>query len=187
MENGEFFLKRALASIAHQTFQDYEIVITKEGKMAENTNAAIKKARGEIIKVLYTDDYFATPTSLEEMVAEFQGGWLVTGCKHDDGTTIDRPHIPHFTFDVAKGVNTVGSPSVLMMSNNDPLLFDENLTWVLDCDLYARLYERYGWPTVVPKFLINIGVGPHQTTNLLSDKLKSEEDAYIKQKHGETD
>ena len=48
MKNKQFFLDRALESIRSQTFQDYEIVITEDGRMAENTNSAIKKATGEL-------------------------------------------------------------------------------------------------------------------------------------------
>ena len=50
-----FFLSRLLKSVDAQSFTDYEIVLTKEGLMAENTNAAIKKAKGEIVKILYAD------------------------------------------------------------------------------------------------------------------------------------
>ncbi len=42
MKNGAYFLWRAVNSIMSQTYKDYEIIITKEGRMAENTNAGIK-------------------------------------------------------------------------------------------------------------------------------------------------
>ena len=57
MKNADFFMKRCLDSIEKQTYKDYEIVITDQGKMAENTNTAIKQAKGEIIKILFMDDY----------------------------------------------------------------------------------------------------------------------------------
>src|SRR3990167_4224394 len=80
MKNGAFFLWRAINSIMEQTFKDYEIIITKEGKMAENTNAGIEKARGELIKILYLDDYFTDKLALEEMVKNFIGClmWICT-------------------------------------------------------------------------------------------------------------
>ena len=46
MPNGAFFLWRLVQSLMSQTFKGYELVITKEGKMAENTNSGIRKARG---------------------------------------------------------------------------------------------------------------------------------------------
>ena len=57
MHNGAFFLKRAIDSIMIQNYKDYEIILVKEGRMAENTNAGIKKAKGNIIKILFMDDY----------------------------------------------------------------------------------------------------------------------------------
>ena len=88
MDNADFFLVRLIKSLQTQTFRDFEIVITKDGAMAENTNATIKKAKGEIIKILYMDDYLAHPDSLKNIVGNFKGGWLATGCVHNFGDGI---------------------------------------------------------------------------------------------------
>ena len=88
MKNKDFFLKRALDSIKKQTYKDYEIVITEDGKMAENTNSAIKKAKGDIIKILYMDDYLISEDALQHIADNLKDGWLATGCVHDDGTNI---------------------------------------------------------------------------------------------------
>ena len=85
MKNWQFFLNRCLGSIEQQTYKHYEIIITKSGRMAENTNAGIEKATGDIIKILYMDDYLSHADSLKNIAEGFQGGWLATGCVHDWG------------------------------------------------------------------------------------------------------
>ena len=183
MPNGDFFLKRLTDSLNRQTFRDFEVVITKEGKMASNTNAAIKRAKGELIKILYMDDYLAHENALKTIVDAFKGNWLVTGCGHDNGDIWYNPHYPKWNDQIYTGLNTIGSPSVLTMKNDDPLLFDENLSWLLDCDLYQRLYDKYGQPTILNDINVIIGVGEHQTTRTLSDEIKANEHNYLLNKY----
>lgn len=181
MENGEYFLKRLIASLDKQTFRDFEHVITRDGKMAENTNSAIKQAKGDIIKILYMDDYFYNPDALQNLSNEFNGGWFASGCVHDNGVEVGGPHIPKNLPDNV--TNTIGSPSVVAFENNDPLLFDENLSWMLDIELYSRLYERYGEPTLIDSLDVAIGLHRGQTTHILSEKEKQDEVIYV-QNHG---
>jgi len=165
------------------TFKDYEIILTKKGGMAENTNEGIKRARGEIVKILYLDDYLTHERALQEIVNNFSYGWLVTGCNHDlgDGEKFN-PHFPKFS--PMDADNFIGSPSVLAFENKDPLLFDEKMTWLLDFDLYKRLYERYGPPTILNSLNVTIGLGGHQMTNILSDEEKLQERSYLNNKNG---
>lgn len=184
MANGDYFLQRLKDSLYKQTFQDFELVITKEGKMAENTNAAIKQCSGDIIKILYMDDFLANPFALQHITHNFKGGWMATGCTHtEDGTTFFNDHVPTWNDDMESGNNTIGSPSVIAFENNDPLLFDENLSWMLDVELYGRLYKRYGLPRLINMIDIGIGIGPHQMTNILTDEEKLQEVKYL---HGKT-
>lgn len=182
MPNKEFFLNRCLKSVREQSYQNFEIVITEKGKMAENTNEAIKASKGDIIKILYMDDYFAHKNALQSIVDAFRGGWLATGCSHDDGIGVYNEHLPTFHKNIHTA-NTIGSPSVLTIENKDPLMFDETMTWMLDCDYYKRLYERYGPPTLLDDINVVIGVGDHQTTAMLSDQLKANEHKYMLRKH----
>lgn len=180
MEGRDYFLKRLNASLLDQTFKNWEHVITEEGKMAENTNAGIKKAKGDIIKILFMDDFLYSPLALQNIAENFKGGWFASGCIHTrDGFFFENPHHPVFTSEVRWGKNTLGSPSVIAFENNDPLLFDENLSWLLDCELYGRLFDRYGEPTIVNDIDIAIGLGPHQTTHLMSNEEKWKEHEYI--------
>jgi hypothetical protein len=187
MENGAYFLDRLTHSLDQQTFRDFELVITREGKMAENTNAAILKAKGDIIKILYMDDFLFSVDALQHVSDAFDKGtgWYASACVHThDGRTFEAPHKPSYNQEIRLGKNTIGSPSVVAFENDDPLLFDENLSWLLDCDLYARLYERYGKPILSNELDVAIGLGPHQVTNIIKPYEKHGEYEYLKKKYG---
>ncbi len=177
MKNGEFFLWRAINSIMDQTFKDYEIIITREGSMPINTNAGIKKAKGQLIKILYLDDWFAHPNALQDIVDnfEFDDEWMITGCD-------TNPH-PYWTEDIETGNNKLGSPSCLTFRNRDVELFDERLSWLLDAELYKRLYKKHGEPKILDSINVNIGIHDGQQTNLMSDDYKLSEHKYVKNKY----
>ncbi len=199
MERGEFFLSRCLDSIIDQNFEDFEVVITDNSDddklerlirtygmrirysknprkgMAQNTNEAIKKSKGDLIKILYMDDYLASDNALLDIFNKFHGHWLFTA-------TDNNPH-PRYTENIVTGNNHLGSPSALTILNSDPLLFDEEMTWLLDCDYYKRMYDIYGQPVIIEKVGVIIGVGDHQMTNILTNGEKEVEELYMKHKY----
>lgn len=184
MDRGDYFLDRLQVSLDKQTYRNFEVIMTQNGRMAENTNAAIKLAKGDIIKILYMDDYLWSDQALEHLAQNFTGGWYASGCVHtDDGEHFFAPHKPEWTHDVPTGKNTIGSPSVIAFENKEPLLFDENLSWLLDCELYGRLYARYGEPVINPLPDIAIGVGLHQMTHKLTNEEKLAEYRYLYENH----
>ena len=107
-------IARLLASVKAQTYEDYEVILTddtpdesvRDAAMAaeipnlryeknrirqgaaNNWNAAVRLARGEWIKMMHHDDWFASPASLERMAdllesdpaadLAFCGTWQVT-------------------------------------------------------------------------------------------------------------
>lgn len=189
--NTAFFLSRLLDSIDQQSFKDYEIVLTKQGSMPVNTNAAMGLAEGELIKIMYMDDYFAHPDALANMVKYFpkDGTWLATGCLHQrsgDGMYEDphSPHIPEYTQDIETGNNRIGSPSVIMLRNEGKLLFDESLSFLLDCDLYKRYYSTYGHPRLLNTYDVIIGIHDGQVSNTMPLSEKNGEFKYMKEKYG---
>lgn len=183
MKNKDFFLKRLLKSVHAQSFQDFEIVITENGSMAKNTNEAIKQSKGDLIKILYMDDYLSSKHSLQRIVEAFKGQWLATGCNHDDGKTIGSPHYAFYNEQIHKGNNTIGSPSVVTIKNGLGVYFDEHMTWLLDCDFYKRMYEKFGEPTILDDINVTIGIGEHQVTNILSGNQKRAEHSYLQRKY----
>src|SRR5688500_14571649 len=95
------FLKRLLDSIAEQTYQDYEVIITDDSPddivekfvqgyqkipsifyyrnpyslgTPENWNEAIRKSTGTWIKLMHNDDWFSGPDSLALFYAAIQPG-----------------------------------------------------------------------------------------------------------------
>ena len=158
MKNGVKFLTRLLDSLWDQSFQDFEIVVTDnsdgnelkdlceyygstiryfknpEKGMAVNTNYAMEKSMGEVIKMIYMDDFLAHEDSLQNIKTHFKGQWLVTACTHVYGFDSDyeqrfNTHIPtfHSIDDMIEGRNTIGSPSVLTVRNREHLNFDGGL------------------------------------------------------------
>lgn len=207
MDGAQDFLERNLKSIYIQSFDDYEIVISDDSdddylkiwlskielpiryfknpgthSMANNSNYAIDQAQGELIKILYQDDYFYDSRSLENIVKAFTPTckWLVTGCTHTlDGINFFNDHQPYYS----ESENTIGSPSVLTFKREITERFDPNFHWVLDLDLYKRLYQKYNKPKIYDQVNVVIGVGLHQKTNLLSDQRKALEHRLLKLKY----
>ncbi len=207
MEGKEFFFTRCLDSLWMQTYQDFEIVVTDNSEddkienlckfyktgivyyrnpikgMAQNTNEAIRRSSGELIKIIYMDDYLAHPNSLLKIITHFEGNWLVSGCEHDDGLEVFKSHTPYYSEDIHTGHNTIGSPSVLTIRNRQPLLFDEVMTWLLDCDYYKRMYDTYGPPTILKDKNVIIGLHPGQATHTMGDGRKLAEHNYMANKY----
>jgi glycosyltransferase involved in cell wall biosynthesis len=199
MSRANYFLVRCLDSIIQQSFEDFEVVITDNSDddelykiirtygmkisyyrnprkgMAQNTNEAIKRSKGELIKIIYMDDYFAHEDALKEIVESFKGHWLIS-------PTDDNRH-PRYTTNIHVGNNKLGSPSALTILNKDPMLFDEEMTWLLDCDYYRRMFDKYGAPVILKKVNVNLGVGRHQMTHILTDEEKLLEHRYMKNKY----
>jgi hypothetical protein len=182
-----FFLSRLLKSINDQTFTNYEIILTKEGKMAENTNAAMRKAKGELVKIMYMDDYFTSQKSLQWIVDGFSEDdmWQAVGCFHDNGDgTLYGGHTPEYTLDIITGNNKIGSPSVITLRREGMLFFDESLSFLLDCDLYQRYYEKHGPPKILTSSDIVIGIHPNQVSQTMPSEEKLQEFNYLKEKYG---
>ena len=176
-------LKRCLDSVKSQSFTDYEVVMPENGKgWSKNHNKGIKESKGEIIKFLHMDDMFSDNFSLQEIINAFKPNvnWLVTSCAHsvNDGEWIN-PHTPKWNNKIWSGNNTIGAPSVLAIRNENPLFFNEDLTWVVDCEYYQKLYERYGKPTILDNINVIIGLSEHQATNVIPNSTKQKEVDYM--------
>ena len=182
---GKKFLPRCLNSIKSQTYANYEVILVEEGKVAYNMNCGIKKATGDIIKILCHDDYLNGPLALDEIVSAWKGGWLVSGCIHNQDGELIAEHIPGWNDHIHRGFNTIGGLSVLAFENKDPLLFTEGLDWVVDIDFYKRAFARYGLPRFLVTLNVVIGYGPHQTSFKLTEEQRKKEMELMLQTYGE--
>ena len=172
---GAFFLSRLLQSLMFQTFQDFELVIVKEGGVGKNINAGIKKSKGELIKILCQDDWLAHPKSLEDIVNNFKGNWMITG-SHDNRN-------PEWTDDLYLGANKLGGLSAMTLKNGDLPEFDENLQWMIDIDFYMKLYRKFGLPTILQEVNVNIGLHENQLTRTIPNEQKLLEHQLIAKKY----
>jgi len=204
---GVQFLERCLESLAQQTYKDFEVVISDNSDddgiwnlcktfwdeltisyfrnpdkgMAVNTNHGINVAKGELIKILYQDDYLYDKNSLRDIIRHFTPtyNWLATACIHSMGVgSLVNPHLPFYS----QSVNTIGSPSVITFRSGVAERFNPEFTWVLDLDFYQRLFKRYGKPKIMNNINVVIGIGDHQTTNKLSDEYKLLEHELLNKK-----
>ena len=178
--NGGDFLSFSLDKIREQTHKDYEVVVSdhsesdliknvcthyeslgidlkyirnieNRGNSSANINNAISNSTGEIIKVLFQDDFLFHKRSLSHINKIFSLAnisWLVTASCHSlDGKNFERDYYPKYTDDIMEGNNLISSPSVLSFKRSDKqILFDEKLVWLMDCDIYKRLYMKHGEP-----------------------------------------
>jgi len=110
--DGVSYLGDLFDSLARQTFQDFDVVISDHSKddvimewcrhchydfritylknpngrgyQAPNTNCAIENAEGRILKLIYQDDIFVDDNALQKIYDVFQTGikWLVHGFTH---------------------------------------------------------------------------------------------------------
>jgi glycosyltransferase involved in cell wall biosynthesis len=212
---GVGFLRKNLDSILSQTFKNYNVIISdhsvnseiefvvneyeskldikylkyskNRGNGPSNTNNSILNADGDVIKIMFQDDFFYKENALELIVKQYENNdcnWLVNGCNHtnDDGKTFSNFMVPLWNDQIATGVNTISSPSVLSFRNINPCLFDENLTMLMDCDMYYQLYIRYGLPKIITDPLITNRMHENQISSLYKKDIHLEIN-YVKNKY----
>jgi hypothetical protein len=116
----------------------------------------LPRATDGLFKILFQDDFLLGDDSIEKLVRAYKsnaGNWVVSGCMHtNDGIELNRPLVPRYHKDIWKGENTISSPSVLAFDVNE--YFDDRLQWLMDCEMYHRLYLNYGEPIIVPEALV---------------------------------
>lgn len=215
---GPEFLINLFDSIKLQTFKEFDVILSDQslndeikkisqdyesffpiryyrnefdrGKGPANTNNSLKKADGEIIKIMFQDDLFFDPNALRKIYKRFQNNsvnWIVTGTNHtyDDGKSFTRDMVPYWNDRIIYGVNTISSPSVLAFRNNQKIYFDENLVLLMDCDMYHQLFVRYGLPTIIEDILVTNRFHSKQISFQYTNDVQIEID-YVRKKYGLT-
>lgn len=216
---GPRLLNDLLRTIEIQTFKDFEVIISdhsvddevlneiknfensinfnylknsdNRGNSPANLNKAIERCNGELIKIMFQDDFFYDDEALEKIVNAFFNSdkqWLLNGTNHtaDDGHSFYWELFPSFNEDLIKGVNTISSPSVVTTKKECILKFDENLKYLMDVDFYYRMKQTFGEPIFYNDILVTNRF-PHK--NSISGNIKNvnelleEEKLYCLQKN----
>lgn len=197
---GAAFLRHSLDIIKKQTFKDFEVVVSDDSYsdkiqnlcskygfvkyvrntgtrgIASNFNNAIKNCSGELIKMLCQDDFLVGKDALQKTIDSFSGHWLVSACEHsNDGKTFYRPFIPSYRQDIWKGFNTISSPSVVTILNKNPLLFDERLVMLTDCEYYKRIHDTFGMPVFLNDVTVANRTWKGQVSGSLSEEVIRQE------------
>ena len=169
----EIFLVEFLSHLLYQTFKDFEVVVSDQSdtnelenicnifsklldikyvkntsginNAANNVNVATANASGEIIKLLYVDDFFVDQNALLKIYNAFQqndGKWLINGFTHCnmDKTDFFNTKTPWYGNKYVNGDNTTGNPSTYAVRKECLLQMDENLKWIVDGEYFYQSY-----------------------------------------------
>jgi len=196
------YLKRLLSSLEIQSFVDFELIITDDSgedssveKLIKSFNfnfsvvyhknssslgspknwlASISHAKGDWIKIMHDDDYFSSPTSLQEFVEEisdnvdciFSGYDAVYENGQIKNMTISSNRFKQFVHQPLSlfSNNIIGPPSVMMFRKSVTEIFDERLKWIVDWEYYIRLASKYKLKYIT-KPLIEVSYNDSQITN----------------------
>ena len=207
---GVEFINDLLRTIEVQTFKDFEVCISdhslnddvinevKEfedkfeityqknsedrGNGPSNTNKAIDMCSGDIIKVMFQDDFFYDDEALEKTYNELESSdkfWLLNGSNHtqNDGHSFYWDLYPKWNDGIIEGVNTISSPSVLSAKKElfDAIKFDTNLIMMMDCDFYYNARKTYGDPIYYNDVLVTNRSHSTQISSLYNDSENSNE------------
>ncbi len=195
------YLKRLLESVVIQTCKDYEVIITDDSdndsvkdllKEYENRlpiryyknekalgtpanwNCAISKAKGQWIKLMHDDDWFASAESLAGFVKVADNDHPFIFSAYDavsENSSARKMHrLSEFKNMMTSepGVlfakNVIGPPSVTLIHKDVSERYDERLKWRVDIEFYMRVLKQIKHYTYIDAPLINIGLNESQVT-----------------------
>lgn len=163
----------------------------RPGKSSINMNHAISKAEGDIIKPMFCDDYFIYPDTLRKFVDALDAlgtnKWAFCRSEHKESGRITHTPYPNYELydhdrGLIEGCNTYGCPSAMAFRKTD-VTFDENLIWLMDCEMYARMQMKYGLPAFVDT-AINVREWEGQQSNTACNgNIRIQERNYVIEKH----
>lgn len=187
MENGERFLVEFLSHLMYQTYKNFDVVVSDQSELreyeyicdtfknvldvryvsgggctcaAENVNNALSFARGDIIKLMYVDDFFVNTDALRAFVVYFDAypdyNWAICGFTHCDvdKTKFYDTRQPWFGNKYVNGDNTTGNPSTYAVRRECVLEMDTNLRYIVDGEYFYRSYHYHGDPIIISDILV---------------------------------
>lgn len=195
-------LQRLLDSIVKQTYTDFEIIITDDSPddsvkdlvimfsdslainyyknepavgTPGNWNIAIQKAKGEWIKLMHDDDWFAVPDALQifsDAAVNTKCNFIFSACNniYESGKEVNE-FLSGWRKDMLEDnilnlfyLNVIGHPSTVMHRRDNNLMYDTQYKWVVDIDFYIRYLQQHKDYIYIPEMLINIGTDDTQVS-----------------------
>lgn len=198
------YLQRLLDSISTQTYKDFEIIITDDSPdnsveillqkynslffinyyknetplgTPENWNEAIRRAKGEWIKMMHNDDWFATNDALQVFYNAIRENperdfffSAFQNVEANSGKTeivkmsaADKAFLRSNPYHLLKKVY-IGNPSCTLVRNGLNIFYDKRYKFIVDFDYYIRLIRQKGMPVYIDEVLLNIGFHDDQVT-----------------------
>jgi glycosyltransferase involved in cell wall biosynthesis len=197
-------VQRLLHSIAKQSYKNYEVIISDDSKSSavkelvarfaekftihysqnipsagspQNWNVSIGKARGNWIKLMHDDDWFATSDALEQfaraastssfnfLFSACNNIYTHTGKERQEHLIGRRKQILDESVMNLFYQNVIGHPSTTMYRKDDSILYDTRFKWVVDIDFYMKYMMKHKGYYYLPSVLVNIGTDNTQITN----------------------
>jgi len=184
----EKFLVEYLSHLIFQTFKDFEVVISDQSTFdnlrsivdtfdhvlniryvrntsekknaANNVNNAVRHATGDIVKLLYMDDFFVDPFALQKISDAFdnkpEGKWFISGFTHcnEDRSQYFDTRLPWYGNKYVNGDNTTGNPSNYAVRRDCAIEMDDDLLWIVDGEYFYRSYYYHGDPIMIDDVLV---------------------------------
>lgn len=218
-------LQKLLESIERQSFKNYEIILTDDSPDDKlrllvqnkfphlavqyyknetalgspgNWNSAIAKAKGDWIKIMHHDDYFAHKDSLKQFFDATSEKADFIFCNYinvyEENNTQEVFRFPRAKMKallkepmILNAKNIIGNPScTLIRSAFKTIIYDKRFIWKVDLEYYIHLLKKGARIAHLNQELICVGMGSGQITN--SVKLKPEfelpEAYFLLEKYG---
>jgi glycosyltransferase involved in cell wall biosynthesis len=193
--------QKLLDSILIQTYRDTEILVNDNspddsieavvkaygGKLTisyvrnepalsavDNCRAVMRRAKGDWIKIIHDDDWFATPDALQQFAdAAVHCGkdfifcasnqvYLESGKMEEEHLTPPKKAMLDESVLSLFYENMIGHPSVVMHKKDASIEYNPQFNWVLDIDFYLRYITAHGGYHYIDERLVNIGKNEQQ-------------------------
>ena len=145
-----------------------------------NWNEALSHAKGEYIKIMFSDDWFTYEDSLEKLVGLLEKNRTADmafcgNLQVSEKESYARKPEEGYVETLRKGYqylfisNQIGAPSNTLYRNKEGIAFDEKSNWASDVFLYIEILKRNPVFEYVEEPLISIGIHENQYTESFSD------------------
>lgn len=214
------FLRETLRSIKAQDFNDYELIISDDspddtveqlvasfdfdGRLCyhrnpvplgspENWNEAVRRTKGDYIKLLHHDDKLDHPGALSAFVrllddhpeADFAFGAsrvedIISGKSRVHRPTEEELAKLSATPEKLFCGNVIGAPSATIYRNGLGIAYDNRMKWLVDIDFYIRVLQQNNRFAYTSEVLITTPTNvPHQVTEKCKNNAAIELAEYL--------